>query len=205
MACLEFESVWVTPQGEREGIRLVFDILTAQTHVTIAGHQTQTTTCLHTVTPPTRRASVWDLYLNAEVELFGKRITLRQCTVSTTRWLEYWSARLHKTIAALEEEIRTADPVAAKSLDYVGGMNSGGLVGNGPKFSAGGNGSQQLRPLMLKAHRLQKTLAKSRANDGEPLARTTGGGKRLQSGAGLQVPPEMFEIEMLPMGSGGDA
>ncbi|CAD7928003.1 unnamed protein product [Amoebophrya sp. A120] len=179
MVCLEFHSHWVTSKGEnKETLRILFDVLTAEAHVSI-GADKHLTTVLYTTTPPARLAGVWDLFPGAEVRLLGRKIQLRQCSSATSRWVDYWGKKLTEIIFKLEQAIKESDPIAAKSLDE-GSSTRGGSPTASSTSRKNCHGTN-LWHMLTRLHRLHLLLART-----EPQLAST-----------LRVPPEMIEIENL--------
>lgn len=48
----------------------------------------------------------WDLYVGAEVSIFGKAVVLKQCDLSTSQWIAYYSQSLTDTKDRLVRELR---------------------------------------------------------------------------------------------------
>lgn len=48
----------------------------------------------------------WDLYIGAELPIFGKTVVLKQCDMSTSQWIAYYSESLQTTKSRLLQELR---------------------------------------------------------------------------------------------------
>ncbi|CAD7928521.1 unnamed protein product [Amoebophrya sp. A25] len=108
MVHLEFSCFWTSTKDEQQAsLRIVYNVETASAQVSVGPHTH--TTALRTTSAPVRPVSVWDLYLGAEVDLLGRKVTLRHCSGTTLQWLQYWGRRLQERAVILQEILATSE------------------------------------------------------------------------------------------------
>mmetsp|Transcript_7258 Transcript_7258/g.13444 ORF Transcript_7258/g.13444 Transcript_7258/m.13444 type:complete len:165 (+) Transcript_7258:1324-1818(+) len=104
---LEFFSWWNEDQ-HRQHLRLSYDLTTKILRVRI-NDSDQEHVSPRVCTGSGKEAEIWDLYVGAEIEVFGKKTVLKQCNQKTADWLASQAHNFAEVKEQLEVALRKYD------------------------------------------------------------------------------------------------
>lgn len=107
-----------------------------------------------------RARECWDLHLGAQVVILGRRVTLKQASVETCRWIDSCAGRFRKAQADLMEELVKYD-LAAPKVQL--------RPGKPPSGTGDASGSTNLRELLANIDKLRKRLCQFRPKRAEEI------------------------------------
>eukprot|EP00753_Platysulcus_tardus_P021313 PLAT8815.1.p1 GENE.PLAT8815.1~~PLAT8815.1.p1 ORF type:complete len:414 (-),score=146.69 PLAT8815.1:112-1353(-) len=160
---LQFKSWWVVAAGARSSVRkryvtLLLDIASGNARCVMPGGK-YSYTLSHLPDGGGGALQAWDLHVGAEVDVFGRRMTLMQASATTISWLTYHEKRLLRTEARLKKELRKFDPRFLSTL---------------PPRRGGGKrpGQRSLRKLMDAVEVLHRKLHEYRPSLADSITRS---------------------------------